>query len=165
MSNPSPISDEDREDLIAYLDGELDEDKAHAVESKMSLDPSTRAEADTLKKTWDLLDYLPRPEPSPNFTNKTLDRISTRETADALRPTRRYRRWIVRLGWAAAILLSALGGYLGAMRYFPQRPQERDLVRELRVIDNLRFYEAVESVDFLRELDHRDLFGEDSLDS
>jgi anti-sigma factor RsiW len=164
-TNPSPMSDEDREELIAYLDGELDEEKAHAVESKMSLDPATRAEADTLKKTWDLLDYLPRPEPSPNFTNRTLDRISTRETQNALRPARRLRRWLTGLGWAAAVLLAGFGGYVMALHHFPSKPQDRDLVRELRIIENLRFYESVESLDFLRELDQRDLFGEDTLDS
>jgi anti-sigma factor RsiW len=159
------MSDDDREDLVAYLDGELDEDRAHAVESKMNLDPATRAEADTLKKTWDLLDYLPRPEPSPNFTNKTLDRISTRETARVLHPASRTRRWLLGIGWAAAVVMVALGGYVLARHYLPPRPRERDLVRELRVIENLRYYEAVETLDFLRELDQRDLFGEDSLDS
>ncbi len=52
-----------------------------------------------------------------------------------------------------------------ALLSFPPRPHERDLVRDLRIIENLRYYEPVESLEFLRELDHRDLFGEDPLDS
>src|SRR3954467_5059323 len=92
MSNPSPPNDEDHEELVAFLDGELDDEQAHSVESKITLDPTVRNEADTLKRTWDLLDYLPKPEPSPNFTNKTLDRISMRETAQALKPARKRRR-------------------------------------------------------------------------
>src|SRR5207253_6430882 len=153
MSDPTPISNEDREELVAFLDGELDDEQSQAVESKITLDPTVRNEADTLKRTWDLLDYLPRPEPSPNFTNKTLDRISTRETARALRPGRRRRRWLVGLGWAAALLLAVGGGYLGAVRTHPPRPGERELVRELRLIENLRYYEPVESLEFLRDLD------------
>ena len=161
----TPLNDDQREDLIAFLDGELDEARAHAVEERISLDPTVRAEAESLKRTWDLLDYLPRPEAVPGFTNRTLDRISMRETALALRPARRLRRWLVGAGWAAAVLVAALGSYFGVVHYFPPRPAERDLVRELRIIENLRYYEAVESVDFLRELDQRDLFGEDTLDS
>jgi anti-sigma factor RsiW len=165
MSTPAPLNDDEREDLVAFLDGELDEDRAHSVEARITLDPTVRAEAETLKRTWDLLDYLPRPEAVPGFTNRTLDRISVRETAEALRPARRLRRWLLGAGWAAAVLVAALGGYLAAVHHFHPRPTERDLARELRVIENLRYYESVESLDFLRDLDQRDLFGEDTLDS
>ncbi len=160
-----PLSQEDREELVAFLDGELDEEQAHSVEAKISLDPTLRAEAETLKRAWDLLDYLPKPEPSPSFTNRTMDRISTRETANALRPMRRYRRWFIAAGWAAALVLAWFAGYLGAVRSIPPRPGNRELVRELRLIENLRYYETLESLEFLHELDQRDLFGEDSLDS
>jgi hypothetical protein len=37
------------------------------------------------------------------------------------------------------------------------------LVRDLRLIDNLPFYGAVESLEFLQMLDHPDRFGADSL--
>ncbi len=161
MSNP--LSEEEREELVAFLDGELDEDRSHAVESKIGLDPTLRNEAETLKRTWDLLDYLPKPEPSPNFTNNTLSRLPAQETGAAPRPRR--RPWLVGLGWAAAALLALGAGYGVALLSFPPRPHERDLVRDLRIIENLRYYEPVESLEFLRELDHRDLFGEDPLDS
>src|SRR4051812_1944661 len=109
MSSPSPLSEAEREELVAYLDGELDEEQAHSVEARISMDPTLRAEAETLKRAWDMLDYLPRPEPSPSFTNRTLDRISVRETAAALRPARKAPRWLVAAGWAAALVLSVLG--------------------------------------------------------
>jgi hypothetical protein len=167
MSKPAPLNEEEHDDLVAYLDGEvgeLGEEKARLIETKINLDPGVRAEADALKRTWDLLDYLPRPEASASFTNRTLDKLSTRETQLALRGPRR-RRWFLGSGWAAAVLLAALGGYLGVKHFFPPRAGEKELVRELRLIENLRFYEPVESLDFLRELDQRDLFGEDPLDS
>ena len=63
-----PLKEEDREELVAYLDGELNEEAARQVEERISLDPKARAEADALKKAWDLLDYLPKPEPSPSRT-------------------------------------------------------------------------------------------------
>src|SRR5262249_41070651 len=67
------LTDEDRANLVAYLDGELDAEAAQALEAKLSVDPTARAEADALKRTWELLDYLPRPEPSPSFTHRTLE--------------------------------------------------------------------------------------------
>jgi anti-sigma factor RsiW len=163
MSTPSPLNEEDRDDLSAFLDGEIDElgeDKARAIETRMNLDPTVRAEADALRRTWDLLDYLPRPEPSPSFTHRTLDRVNARETARALRAPRR-RRWFIAAGWAAALLLAALGGFFGMVRSTPTRPSENDLVRELRLIENLRYYESVDSLDFLQKLNQPDLFGEE----
>ena len=167
MNNPSPLSDKDRADLVAYLDGDpsLDRETARKIQTRLSLDPMLRAEADTLKRTWDLLDYLPRAEPSPKFTHRTLNRVSTRETRKVLRQTRHRRRWLWGAGWAAAVLVVGLAGYLAALALFPPRPSEQDLVRDLRLIENLRYYEQVETLDFLHELDQRDLFGEDSQDS
>src|SRR5262245_34562944 len=104
MSMPAPLDEHDREELTAYLDGELDEEQARAIESRLTRDPAARAEADTLQRTWELLDYLPRPEPSPAFTHRTLDRINTRETQHAA-ARRRRRRWLAGAGWAAAFLL------------------------------------------------------------
>lgn len=165
MSQPSPPDDKDHSDLIAYLDGELDGEAARAVEARISRDPAVRAEADSLKRTWDLLDYLPRPEPSPNFTHRTLDKLSTHDTRAALGARHPLRRWLFGAGWAAAMFLVGLVGYLAAVAVVPPQAAEKDLVRDLRLIDNLRFYEDVEMLEFLRELDRPDLFGDDGTDS
>lgn len=78
--NPrDPSFDEDVDELtselVAYLDGELDPEGNEVVEARIGVDTTVRAEADALKKTWDLLDYLPRSEPSPSFTERTISRI------------------------------------------------------------------------------------------
>src|SRR4051812_16621241 len=108
MSKPPPLNEEERAELVAYLDGELSGDRARALEARLSLDPTARAEADALKRTWDLLDFLPRPEPSPSFTQKTLSRAALKPPAETAGPATKAaprRRW-VRLafvtGWAAA---------------------------------------------------------------
>src|SRR5882724_4743238 len=110
------LSDEDRANLVAFLDGELDEATAHALESKLSLDPLARAEADALRRTWELLDYLPKPEPSTDFTNRTLERLSVQQPRSSTilplaGPSLRRRRWVLPLGWVAAVLLAAAGGF------------------------------------------------------
>src|SRR5262249_49102905 len=139
MSNPSPLNDKERGDLVAYLDGDssLDRDTAHKIETRLSLDPTLRAEAGQLKRTCVLSDYLLPVEPSPSSTHRTLDKLSTRETRKVLRQTRHRRRWLWAAGWAAAVLIVGLAGYLAAVALSPPRPTEQDLVRDLRLIENL----------------------------
>src|SRR5262249_43053282 len=73
--DPPDTGDELAPDLVAFLDGELEAPAMEAIEAKISLDAVVRAEADALKKTWDLLDHLPRSEPSVTFTERTVSRI------------------------------------------------------------------------------------------
>jgi anti-sigma factor RsiW len=76
MAESSWLTEPERADLVAYLDGELGRETARALEAKLSLYPEARAEADALLRTWELLNYLPRPEPSPTFTHRTLSRLA-----------------------------------------------------------------------------------------
>ncbi len=165
MSDPSRLNDEEREELVAFLDGELTDDDAHKVEAKLNVDARTRAEADALRKTWDLLDFLPSPEPSPNFTNRTLERLGPIRQTQAMR-----RRWlrvaVVGAVWAASLLLALAAGFGGmtlALKY--SHPADNDMARDLRVLDNERLYEVGDDMDFLRELDKPDVFGDEPLGS
>jgi hypothetical protein len=75
VADDGPPADPFEAELVAYLDGELDPAAARKVELRLAADPSARAKAAALKKTFDLLDYLPRPEPSPTFATRTLDKL------------------------------------------------------------------------------------------
>ncbi|MCC6417264.1 MAG: hypothetical protein IT429_03345 [Gemmataceae bacterium] len=163
------LSDEDRTNLSAFLDGELDEEIAHALEARLLKDPQARAEADALRRTWELLDYLPRTEASTSFTHRTLERLAVQSTS---RPTlTAYGRlpwWVRAAGWAAVVVLAAGGGLTAAHLLFPrpahqvEGPEfEARVARDLRVIENLRLYEHVDDLEFLRALEHPDLFGDD----
>ncbi len=156
----APLNDEDRENLIAYLDGELDEQTAKTVEARLNLDPKTRAEADALMQAWSMLDYLPRTEPSPNFTHRTLERLDLRTGAS---PRPGWSPWIVGLGWAAALLLAAGAGF-GAARLIWRQPAEvpgvdDQMVRHLHVIEKIRLFNQVDDMEFLHALEVPDLFG------
>src|SRR5689334_13497098 len=99
MGDKPTLSEQDRADLVAYLDGELPRPARHALEAKLSLDPRARAEADALRRTWELLDYLPRPQPSSGFTNRTLERISAQRPRPSwLDRDGRWRPWALGLG-------------------------------------------------------------------
>ena len=72
---PTPKPDPVTEELVAYLDGELDPSQAEVMATKLSLNPKLRAEADSLKRAWDVLDMLPKPKPSASFTAKTISQV------------------------------------------------------------------------------------------
>jgi anti-sigma factor RsiW len=164
------LSDKDREDLSAFLDGELDEQRARALEAKITVDPRTRAEVEALRQAWDLLEYLPRPEPSAHFTHRTLERLAVPRCQWAAQYAR-GRRWRLCLGWAAVVLLTAGLGF-GVARWLWPPPApianpmdaevDQQLVQHLRLLQNKPLYDLVDDVDQLQALDHPDLFGEDN---
>jgi anti-sigma factor RsiW len=159
--------------LVAYLDGELQGPAADAVERALTSNPGVRREAETLKRAWDLLDHLPRAEPSATFTSRTLERIEARprfSSASAASvatapPRRSLRRWL----WAAGLLAAFWGGYgvtdlgLRTSASAPITPRDIDRLSlsEARLLNHLPLYRFVDDIDFLRALDHPDLFGDD----
>jgi anti-sigma factor RsiW len=170
MSKPGPLSDAEREDLVAYLDGELAGEAKRQMEVRLSLDPRWRAEAEALKRTWDLLDFLPRPEPSPDFTQRTLSRLEPiRKPEKRPEPTPvehlKFRpRWAgLAASWAAVVLIAGLGGYYLAGGGASRLPGEAELTRDLRIIENKRYYDVVEDMEFLRAVDRSGLFGEEAV--
>jgi hypothetical protein len=149
MSEPAPFSEQEWADLVAYLDGELSGEAARALEAKLSLNPAARAEADALRRTWELLDFLPRPQPSLRFTHRTLERLSPLR-ADEQQRRRRWRTRCLGLSWAVALLFSAWAGYAGYNWLAPREPGER---------------EHSEAFAFWRALEAPDLFGEETTKS
>jgi anti-sigma factor RsiW len=164
------LNDEDRANLVAYLDGELDERAARALEARLASDAQARAEAESFRRTWEMLDYLPRAEASTTFTNRTLEKLAVQTGPRGLvRPPRRLPWWLLAAGWAAALLLAAGGGLTAANLLWPRPPAAADdsaeveaqIAHHRRVLENRRLYEHADDLDFLRALDHPDLFGDD----
>jgi anti-sigma factor RsiW len=178
MAKMAPLTEEERAELVAYLDGELPKPAAQALEAKLNTDPRLRAEVDTLRCTWEMLDYLPKPEPSASFTSRTLDRVS------AIRPVsrasgvnyaagvrQRWRPWAFGVGWAAAVLVAGVVGYSGgrwlssgtrASRTTDGVDVQPQLVKDYRVIENRHLYENADDMSFLRALLDPELFGEEN---
>jgi hypothetical protein len=164
------LNEDEKAELVAYLDGELDEASTQAVEAKIASDPNTRAELDALKQTWGMLDYLPKTSPSPNFTHRTLERL-TLETMPAPKTmpmAGRRRTGLVAASWAAAVLLAAGVGYFAATRIWPTTPtpdpipdSDLPLVRNLPIAEQWRLLENADDLDFVKQLSNPDLFGDD----
>lgn len=173
MADQPALNDDERANLVAYLDGELDDATARTLETKLQNDPRARAEAEALRRTWAMLDLLPQPQPSATFTSQTIQRVSKQVPARPRGPG--LRRWLVPLAWAEAIVMIGLMGYVGgrlaATRSAAPAPAEdpltvdQHLERDLRVVENFHRYQHVPDLEFLRALaDTRDqdLFGDDS---
>jgi anti-sigma factor RsiW len=174
MTKPATLQEEDWDDLIAYLDGELDAKTARSLETKISIDPKLNAEAKLLKQTWELLDYLPRPEPSQEFTHKTLSRVSGLQVVHTGKASgHQWHPWVMGVSWCAALFLAGMIGYAGSGLLAPPKPVaaltkpedpanlDAQLVQDLRVIENKRLYDLAGEVGFLRGLDDPDLFGDE----
>ena len=164
MASQPPLSDQEQADLVSYLDGELDAPNVRDLEARLARDPRVRSEADALRRTWELLDYLPRPEPSPDFTHRTLENVSAVHISGQGPGFGGSRHWRKGILWVAAVLVAWLAGFAAVLGYARwAHPHERidpRLVADLRVIDNLRGYQTVEDLQFLRALDTSDLFGD-----
>ncbi len=168
---PTPPNEPDPDDdLIAYLDGELDDDAAEAVESQLANDPAARARADEHKKAFDLLDYLPKSEPSPTFTNRTITRlmptagVSGSQATPTVPPVARRRVWPEALAWSLLAVLAGAVAYAGVSFTRPTTSPPAPLgLDDLPVIESLPLYAGVDDVAFLRELHKTDLF--DSADA
>jgi hypothetical protein len=120
MNEPAPPPDptDEKEKLVAYLDGELSEIEAEEIHARLGRDPQLRLEADALTQTWELLNYLPRPQAPQDFTAKTVQRLET--AGYVLR--QRGERWrrLALLGWVGVIFLAALLSFL-LVFYWPFR--------------------------------------------
>jgi anti-sigma factor RsiW len=162
MNDTDQLTPEEREDLVSYLDGELDAEAARALEAKLGLDPAIRQEAEALKRTWELLDYLPRPQAPEHFTDRTLERLETRQMV--LTRRRRWRRWLGGLSWAGSAAAAALVGYLLLHDGSPTEPPPPS-PEDIRLLEHREYwhhFEKIDGLDFLRELDRSGLFSEDS---
>jgi len=159
MADTPKLSDEAREELIAYLDGELDDAGVRAVEERLQRDPQARREAEELKKTWEMLDYLPRSRASGTFTTRTLTQLEFRRRQE--RKTRRLLRLVGTAGWAAGLLAAGLLSFW--LTYRPQPlPENADAPPDAdrRLLEQPRYwemYDKVGNVKYLKELE--DIFG------
>src|SRR3954470_1739209 len=103
------LTPEDRSNLVAYLDGELNDVQARAMATKLTQSVTARREAEVLRKTWELLDLLPRPQASDDFASRTLT-VATRAggPADRMASVASAMARRAGLGLAMAVALAAL---------------------------------------------------------
>jgi hypothetical protein len=120
------------EDLVGFLDQDLDPARTQLVMGQIRTDPGLRTEAVALQSTWDMLDLLPRESPSIGVTEQAAKIIE----ADA---TSQWQRSIVArsLAFLMSIGLVFSGWYLG--RNLP----EKGRLALIESIDQLTFLDMM----------------------
>lgn len=147
-----------QEDLVAYLDGELDDEATRHVEELLRTNPNVREEVQRLERAWDLLGELPKSEADESFTQTTVEIAAVQAEQDlqaalAARPRKRQRQWML-LG--AALAAAGLGGVLAAQWLWPE--PDKELLRDLPVLEQLDEYNHADNIEFLRRLRDEELF-------
>ena len=155
------------EDLVAYLDGEMDLPGSREIENRLAREPEVRRQLQRLQQSWDLLDRLPRSHVDDTFVRTTVEMLAVRaeeELAEEQKrePIRRAGIVALVLGAAAA---AAVGGFALARWQWPN-PNEQ-LARDLPVLQHLDELRQADSVEFLRQMHEAGLFtsGEVSTES
>ena len=162
MGKSSRLTKEHRENLVAFIDGELEEETYRDLEKTVADNPVARHEIDILKKPWGLLDYLDRPDASDNLIEKTMTELKV--VSDPKKEFEMPQWWSkVRQGLAysisvAGILVAVVGGYLTATRWIPSQADE--IARDLPVIKNYDELNEIGSVAFLELLKEQNLVNE-----
>ena len=163
MPDQQRHTSDERAALVAYLDGELPAERSQVLADKLTRSLSGRREVEMLKTTWELLDFLSRPEVDDSFTARTITLVSGRpEGDDRLVGAAReiVRRFALLSAVIAMFAVSSLIGYASARWAWPD-PTAR-LARELTIAERFHDYRAVGSFEFLRRLDESSLFKEAS---
>ena len=165
LNNDPPLDTEQVCDLVAYLDGELDEEQTEAVEQLLTESSTARQEVDTLTQTWDMLELLPTEKASEDFTERTLAtvRVDRSDSAITQQPWfRQTRKGSVLAGWVAGLTLASIVGFLTTNRWMADDSQP--LLDDLPVIQNLDAYTDIDSIEFLEELRSSGLLEEETDD-
>jgi hypothetical protein len=138
--------------------------------TRLSLDPRLRSVADALQRAWDILDVLPRPQPSAAFTTRTVSQAIPAgfSGTQALPPGSAVSIGPVPvprpgpgfwLGSAAVILLAGVAGYFGHRALAPPPPDPP--LEDVTLMKNLRLYRHVDDIEYLKKLDTPELFGDE----
>ncbi len=146
------------EQLVAYLDGELDAESARRIEAQLASNANVRRRLQSLERTWELLDDLDAAPVGEPFTRTTLEMVALAAGDDLAQsrieaPRRRRRRRLQILGVLAA---AAAVGFLGVWLFTPDT--NRRLIDNLPVLEQFEEYRETGTIGFLRQLRNENLF-------
>jgi hypothetical protein len=154
----SPLEDQ----LVAYLDGELDAESCRRIEEQLAVDPDVRRKLHDLEQTWELLDDLDSTPVGEQFTRTTLEMVALAAEEDVRKgaeeaPRRRRRLWFLTGG---GMLAAGLAGFMAfsLLAANPNRELNKKLRQDLPILVNLDEYRVIQDIDFLRLIEKSGLF-------
>jgi len=136
--------------LVAYLDGELNEQDMQELDEVLVQHSGARANVEELRQTWALLDSLPRPSVTEEFSAQTLATIQVVRDEEPAPPSPWPRRGLMALAWALVLSVSGGGGVMLADRWQPD-PTDK-LIAQLSVVERLEAYREIGDLEFIETL-------------
>ncbi|MBN2584193.1 MAG: zf-HC2 domain-containing protein [Planctomycetes bacterium] len=150
MEPKQPICRRVRENLSAYLDGELKGGARRLIDEHLAECPECRAQLDTLKETWRLLDELEEPIVRNDFRREVLARAQAEMRAEETAKAGGRRSLLAGFAAsaAAAVFLFGLFASSRPLSDLPT-PREREAITYLEVLENV---DALLCLDRAKEL-------------
>lgn len=151
-------------ELVAYLDGELGDAESRHLEQQLASDPPLRIYAESLDRTWQLLDSLGEATASGEFTQKTLASLQARPLDDDDQPTRKSLMQKLRSLASLPLLRIALwttagfvGCSIGLLFSRIQRPPQTasadtQILQQLELLQEYQKIRPIPSAEFLNEV-------------
>ena len=146
------LSTQQRSDLVAYLDGELNETASREIERILTHSPVARNEVEVLMRTWEMLDALPMRSASEDFTERTMSTIRIDDYREPLSEKlwfQRTRRGVIIAGWVAGLVVAAVIGFsAGTLQAQDPVQAARSYVESHRaeIVTELREFVAIPNV-------------------
>jgi hypothetical protein len=157
-TDPTKTESSLEEQLVAYLDGELDAESVRRIEERLGSEPEVREALNRLEQTWDVLDELGSTPVGDGFTRTTLEMVAVAAQEDVEHAKvevplrRRRRRWLL----GAGILATVAAGFFTVYSVLPN--PARQLLQDLPVLENLDEYRQIDDIKFLRLMKEKGLF-------
>jgi len=154
------LSADQRDDLVAYLDGELPDGLANAIDQVLARSEVARNEVEALARTWEMLDALPVPKASAEFTDRTMTTLKVGEVPYNIteQPWFSYlKKGSVLAVWFAVLGLSGWLGFQITTRWVPN--EQEQILEDLPLLQKFDAYQEVQSIDFLEQLNRSGAFN------
>jgi hypothetical protein len=147
MANPESLTDDPMpsqdEQLVAYLDGELEGRERAALERRLLDEPTLRLRLKELQSAWEMLDHLPSTDVGEAFTRTTLE-MAVASQSQAMPVVRRMsKRPVGSIAIGLAVCLAALVVGWG----WERSRQRRALQRQLSMLPAAQFLDAFRYAD------------------
>jgi len=126
--------------IVAYLDGELDAESGRRIEQRIAGDRQLRERLHQLNRTWEVLDMLDTSSVSEDFTQTTMEMVAVAASDEVPNghrrlPGRRTVHWAVIAG---GLLAAGLAGFLTVAMFLGDQSDrvEKDTGSELAQLSN-----------------------------
>ncbi len=152
LTDDSPLEPDD-ELLVAYVDGELDNDSRTQLENRLLDDEELRRRLQDLQQGWDYLDDFPAMIPCEKLVESTLELV----VSDIVKPkteSSTSRMFVDRYRWPLATAgLCVLGALISAVTIYAVRSSDyQSQLKDLAIAENIDAYYYGHDLQLMRDL-------------